>query len=309
VVKSCTKQLYIAGYDFSRFLLQWIKGCGILEYMFYSNEDKIAVPAALVAVILIALTVWLCVRNKSARVRHIPFIVIAVLLLTTESIKQYMAVFYPENGKYELFNLPFHVCSFFLIWFTLAAFAPAGGTLRRIGFLMGVCIGIPVIFSIYFAPKFILFEGSATFFPRFADFNPFRKYSTFNSFFYHHLVLLFVLLVFILKPIKPYKIDAIWACVLCFSILTCSCILAFSLNTNFGSFLDFGDLKKLVPFVEHTVPRVTFFLFGQTFACFLAFWIYYFIDKITRKQHTKRVIKGVKYVISPSEKRTLKGQK
>ena len=56
--------------------------------------------------------------NKALKIRMIPFQIFAILLIAGEIIKQYLSIKY----GYNLFHLPFHVCSMFVFFIPLMAF-------------------------------------------------------------------------------------------------------------------------------------------------------------------------------------------
>ena len=82
------------------------------------SHVKTVIPEFIVFAIL-AVCLWLLLRNKSETVKRIPLMVIAVTLVVMEIFKQ-IASF--EEGVYDTYSLPFHYCSLFLYVLPVHAF-------------------------------------------------------------------------------------------------------------------------------------------------------------------------------------------
>ena len=84
----------------------------------WTKEEVAVLPIILISIILVAFTLGHALKNKSDKIRNIPLIIIAVIILVLEVIKQVRAIVTGYSG----WTIPLHFCSFFMVWFPLAQF-------------------------------------------------------------------------------------------------------------------------------------------------------------------------------------------
>lgn len=190
--------------------------------MGWQGDEFWILPLALSCVLLITVAVWFAVRNKSEKIQNLPFIVVTIVMVVGEVVKQVVGLLSSEG--YDLWFIPAHFCSTYFIWYTLAEFSPKKHrqTMRNIAFVASLYF----VALFYFYPSGILScEGI------------FKKFSTFHSFFFHHLVLLYFTLSVALKRFKPTKKDVLpfIVCMICYYVV--AVILAYALDTNYMNIL------------------------------------------------------------------------
>ena len=144
---------------------------------------------ALAVMIVISLGLRLLLGNKSWKVRMIPIQVIACLLLLLEVGKQAVSF----SRGYDLYHLPFHFCSLFLLVLPMMAFyrGKKQDTVNAIS--AAVCTSLLLLMLIY--PNLIYSAGNIQEF--------FTDYLSFHTVAFHNLVMLASILIIALQLHTP----------------------------------------------------------------------------------------------------------
>ena len=192
----------------------------------YTEAEKFLMPLAFCILLVCTILLWLLLRNKSETWQSVPFKVIAVLLVIGELGKQIVSI---KQG-YNFWHLPLHFCSTYFIWFSLAEFSV--GKMRKTMQNVAFVATLYLFVALYSYPSGVLSAACD---------DVFKTYFTAHSFFFHHLVILYMMLSIALKRYKPKKVDALtW--VICFSVyFAVATICAYKLNENYFGILN-GDL-------------------------------------------------------------------
>lgn len=156
----------------------------------WSSSQIVVLPFALIVVIALSVIISYLTHGKSELVRKIPLILVASVMLILEVIKQ----IYNIVIGYDLWTLPFHFCSMFLYFCPLASFFT--GRAADFGRTVAFVCGTLFLLLFYINPTSII--GVA------CD-NIFASFSTFHTFIYHHLIILFYLIMLISKLYQPTK--------------------------------------------------------------------------------------------------------
>lgn len=228
----------------------------------WSDSQKIVLPISLIVVILTSLLIFWLLKNKSEKIKNLPFVLIAIFLLIMEVIKQILA--FPD---YNYWNIPLHFCSTFMVWFSLASFAK--GKLSEVGYTLSFIFGMWFLALFYIDPTSII--GSST------D-GIFKDFSNFHTFTYHHLILLFMLLSVLFKKFNP-KLEQIKYIVLFYSIFaTLAITFAHLLDVNFVSLL-YNSLAFMQAINDKfgIVAYTTAMYFIGLFGCLIWFYLSYLI--------------------------------
>ena len=217
-------------------------------------------------IVLISYFIYLITKNKSKKVRTIPFVVITVVLLIMEVAKQIYSI---VNG-YDLYYIPLQICSLFLFCFPLAVFAR--GRVSKWGWCMCLCLGCSLAFAQLFLSQILTRDYIFKLFT--AQGTPFH----YHTVFYHHLVVLFFVLMLFLKPYKPDKRDIIPTIILYAGFMIISCIAANVLHTNYSGYINYGAaifdyFKKYGQFVFNIVG-FTLNTLEYLLGIFICFFIY-----------------------------------
>ncbi len=133
-------------------------------------------------VVLIALAVVLSIflRDKSEKIRKLPFQILAVGLLVLELIKQVDA--FGEDG-YNFYALPFHFCSLFLYAYPLHAFYK--GKYKNVADTIAFACGAALFFFMLVMPTVVYSENNIRhYFDSYDDFHTvtFHAYACFYFF-------------------------------------------------------------------------------------------------------------------------------
>lgn len=197
----------------------------------WSQSDLIVLPISLGVIIVISILLGVLFKNKSAQARSIPLMVIAATILVLEAIKQVKGI---AEG-YGFWTFPLHFCSLFLYFFPLACFAK--GKVQNFGKTMSFVCSTLLFVMFYFNPGTII--GAET------TANIFESFSSFHTFIYHHLAILFLPLSLALRF---YNFDK--KCYLhvligftLYAVIMIPC--AYLMDTNFCNILESN-----IPFME-----------------------------------------------------------
>ncbi len=199
--------------------------------MFYwSDSEKIVLPIALVIVVAIAFSVSYLLRNKEDKIKRIPLMILALINLALEIVKQVLGII---NG-YNLWYIPLHFCSLFLYFYPLAAFCT--GRVREFGTTMCMVTGTFFVLLFYIKPSSIINSACD---------NIFNSFNTFHTFTYHHIILLFLFFLIFSKLYRPSTRDFLYSLIGVGGYALIGTTAAHLLDVNFCSLL-----RSNIPFME-----------------------------------------------------------
>lgn len=240
--------------------------------MYYTEYDKSVLPLVLLAMVAFVAILALLLRKKSERVRAIPCAIVAIALLFIEIIKQRWNL----NGEFDLFFLPFHYCSLFLIVFPLAELC--GMRLSRIFRPIATCMAFMVSVAMYVYPQGIMGNATESFGVAFKET---------HGFIFHHLVLLYFLLVVAMRLCRPRARDAVRLGMIGVAYTAVALPLAYKLETNYCNFLE-----SVIPVFEnfrieygqnvYTIVLVFFITFGTMISAFVYIGLYTIANKFLK---------------------------
>ena len=168
-------------------------------------------------------------KGRREQVRRVPLIVIAVLLLVLELIKQVVSL---KQG-YNLWHIPLHTCSAVMFFFPLACFSKPNSRISEIGFAVSLSIAGAISIGVYGFTSLIIGSASEKIFTGVANF------FDYHTFIFHSLVILFVMLSIALKPYKPNPKDIKWTFIIFGAFMLIAAVMAHVLATDFARFLNF----------------------------------------------------------------------
>lgn len=211
----------------------------------WSQADKIVIPLTFLGAFVISLIITLLLKNKSEKVKNIPFIVISIIILVLEVIKQCKNL-----PNYNYWSLPLHFCSTFLVWFPLASFGK--GKVKQIGFTLSVTFGWLFIIFFCFNPVAIIGKASS---------NIFGSFKYFHTYTYHSLAIVFTFLAMMLKMYKPNKKGYLTILVFYTIYSAIAVFFAHALQTNYTNLLENSvDIIQNI-LVNHGYVVYTIFLY------------------------------------------------
>lgn len=155
-----------------------------------TKEEWLILGLVLLAIIGIAIGLGFALRKKDEKIRRIPLIVITIVLVVLEIIKQTTSII----DGYSMWSFPLHFCSTYFIWFSLANFTR--GKFQKAMQCVAFVASFYLLVLFYFDPTSII--GSSTT-------AVFASFYNFHTFVFHHLVLLYFFLTITLKMVdfKP----------------------------------------------------------------------------------------------------------
>lgn len=188
----------------------------------WTKDEALIVPIGLVIIIFLSVIINFCLRNKSEKIKRIPLLIITIIVLILEIIKQV----YSLIKGYDLWKLPLHFCSIFLFVFSFASFGK--GPLRKIGDVISLSGGFAVLIAFLISPRNIIGNACE---------NVFANFDQFHTFTYHFLVFFyfFILISSNLVKAKFSDIKYIITTVLGYAII--AIVAGYSLNINYCSVL------------------------------------------------------------------------
>lgn len=155
--------------------------------MNYSKDEFLVLGISLAVMVAVSVLLGVLLKNKSSKIKSIPFLVITIVLIALEVVKQILAI---VNG-YSMWTFPMHFCSTYFVWFALANFSKGkfGGAMKTVAFVASFYL----VALFYINPTSIIGDACK---------NVFESFGTFHTFFFHHLVILYFMLSIALKQCK-----------------------------------------------------------------------------------------------------------
>ncbi len=246
--------------------------------MQYSEYDKRILPLAFIIMVAFVIIIAILLRHRSERVRSIPTAIVAVMLLLIEVLKQRWNFL----GEFDYYFLPFHYCSLFLVVIPLGEFFGSWG--RRIFRPIATYMTFIVSCGIYLFPNAILGRACETVGTEF--------YGT-HSFVFHHLVVLYFLLVVALRLYRPRINDILHLGMTGTVYLSFALPLTYVFDKNYCNLLE-SAVPMLEEFrlaegqVAYTVAIALFITLGSMIGSLLYFGAHKLIILcFSRKKHKK----------------------
>ncbi len=198
----------------------------------YTKYTAEAIPVIFIVMGLLGFGLYALLKDKSAKVRNIPFIVIAVTFLCLETSKQIYEFCQP--GGYSLYAIPLHVCSFFVFFPIFAACLKQEWKITKAFWSLSVNCAVIVSIAMLVAPEIIM--GAAVE----AVLTAPTDYIQYHSVAHHALIALYTFLAIFFKPWRPNVTESVFAGCILGGFLLISWIMANVLDTDFSSFIRFG---------------------------------------------------------------------
>ena len=188
----------------------------------WTKSEGVVLPIALAVCLVLAVVISVLTAKKSEKIRRIPLMILAIVVFGLEIAKQTLSA----RGGYNLWSIPLHFCSLFLYFFPLAGFF--GGKVGQFGRTMTFTCGSFFLLLFYFNPSTVI--GSA------CD-NIFGSFSAFHTFTYHHIIILFYLIMVMSRLYHPSKKDFLYVFVGISVYAVVAISMAHILNVNFCNIL------------------------------------------------------------------------
>ena len=246
--------------------------------MQYSEFDKRVLPPIFVIILAFVILLVVLLGRKSERIRSIPTAIIALILLFTEVVKQRWNFL----GEFDYYYLPFHYCSLFLLVIPLGELFGSWG--RRVFRPIATYMAFIVSCGIYIFPTAILGSACETVGVEF--------HGT-HSFIFHHLVVLYFLLVAALRLYTPQIKDILRVGMVGTLYVALALPLTYIFNENYCNLL-----VSAVPMLEsfrlaegqtaYTVIIALFLIFGTMIASLLYLVFYKLVVLCFRKYNRKK---------------------
>ena len=228
----------------------------------YTASQQIVLPIAFLVILAFSILLAILLKNKSERIKKIPFIIISVLLLVLELVK---IIYYIKQGNYKRI-LPLNFCT--LILFILPFANLKTNVFRSMAFVYTFMASI----VLYVHPTATI--GAS------AD-NILLNFGNFHAFFYHHALVLYFLLALFTNFYKPKLKDCLWVSLGVAFYFAYAIPCSYALNSNY-----IGILRPYIPAFNALID-----VFGQVgysiiygFICTvlvsLLVVIYYFLRKL-----------------------------
>ena len=140
-----------------------------------------------IVMIIIAIILNKLIGKKSLKIRMIPFQILAALLFISEIGKQYCS--FTQEGGYDLYHIPLHVCSLFIPLLPLMAFYK-GKYMDTVKTITCAVTTAMVLFMVVY-PNLIYGSWNITGF--------FKNYFDFHTVFFHNVVIFEFILIIALR--------------------------------------------------------------------------------------------------------------
>ncbi len=251
----------------------------------WTSEHIHTLLPALAVMIVISLGLRLLLGNKSWNVRMIPIQIIACLLLLLEVGKQAVSL----SRGYDLYHLPFHFCSLFLLVLPMMAFYRGKGRSTVNAISAAVCTSLLLLMLIY--PNLIYGPYNIKGF--------FTDYLDFHTVAFHNLVMLASFLIIALQLHTPQPKGEPKAVLLFVGgFCAVSASMAHILKTNYANFYscNIAPLEAVRVSLQNTlgyVPTQILYVlivsalnFGFVLMCY---YLYKLLLRLTRSKKLQTV--------------------
>lgn len=248
---------------------------------FWTTPHLVQLLSCEAVMIIIAIILNKLLGNKPLKVRMIPYQILTVILLLSEVGKQYLSI---QRG-YDLYHIPLHVCSLFLILTPFMSFY--NGKYKDVIRSITCAVTVSLMLFMVVYPNLIY---SADNIERFFT----GSYFDFHTVFYHNVVIFQFILIIALRlhhvDHSKRNIKGIVLFAAAFSAV--AGIMSQVLKTNFAKFyycdaIGIGGLVDQLKGVIGEVAGQTIFVicWGIFHVLFflLAYYIYRLIDKLNIK--------------------------
>ena len=249
------------------------------------EQIKTLLPSMAVMVLL-TVGLNLLLGKKDLKIRMIPFQVIAVLLLILEVGKQAVSF----SRGYNLYHIPLHFCSLFLLFLPLMAFYRGKHQGKLFAATTSMCVAMFLLMAVY--PALIYSGQNVLLF--------FKDYFSFHTVAFHNLVMFATMLIFGLKLYQPIEqkkeMGFISVCMVVFSVLAAT----FSqvLKTNYANFYQCNvpplenirlTLQDVLGYGLSQTIYVAILLVLHILFLLLCYWIYRGIRRLTARVQPQSV--------------------
>lgn len=247
---------------------------------FWTNTHFVQLFTTEIVMIIFAIVLNKLIGKKSLKVRMIPYQILTVILLLSEVGTQYLSF---ERG-YDLYHIPLHVCSLFLILTPFMSFYKGKYKDVMKSITCAVTMSLMLFMIVY--PNLIYGAGNIK--------NFFGSYFDFHTVFYHNVVIFQFILIVVLRlhHVEHSKKNIKGIVLFATAFSAAAGIMSQLLQTNFAKFLycDAIGIDGLVNQLKGVVGEVA----GQTIfvVCWgifhilffiLAYYIYRGVDKLNIK--------------------------
>lgn len=189
----------------------------------WTKEHTLTLLPAVAAMLLITALLRKLLGKQPMKIRMIPFQALAVILFLVEIGKQICSL---QRG-YDLYHLPFHLCSLFIFMLPLAAFYKGKHQQNVRLVTAAICTATTMLTLIY--PNLIYSAWDITNFG--------KNYIAFHTVVFHNIVIFETFLLLALNLHEPEKTDNIRTlCPFMLGFCIVSGTMAQLLKTNFNNF-------------------------------------------------------------------------
>ena len=242
--------------------------------MSWSKSEIIVLPIAFAVCLVLSLISYFCFRRKQGIVKTLPLILITSVMLILECVKQVRSII----EGYSLWNIPLHFCSLFLYFYPLAVFTK--GKVCQFGKTMSLVCSLMFFALFYINPSSIINDSCS---------NILGSFSSFHTFVYHHLIIVFLLTSLMLN-FYEYKKENFTYVLWGFSVYaSVGILLSQILKVNFCNLLESN-----IPFMEtlrvnagQLVYLVVMYVFALACGC-LIILVQKILKKIKDKKEAKK---------------------
>ena len=249
----------------------------------WTREHFLQLIPTEIIMIIIALILNKFIGKKSLKIRMIPFQILAVILFISEVIKQYLSF---KQG-YDLYHIPLHVCSLFILLLPLMSFY--NGKYKDAVRTITCTVTLSMVLFMVVYPNLIYGAGNIT--------NFFGTYWDFHTVFYHNIVIFEFILIIVLRLHHVGDKSHLKSVALMgagFSVLAGT--MSQILKTNYANFYhcNVGPVNDFVNSIKESIgyaPAQTIYvvILGILHVLFFSgcYYLYKLIDKVNIKLRGK----------------------
>lgn len=245
----------------------------------WTTADAIAIPISVAICVALGVLAYFLLRNRPRVYKQIPLMLTVGVMIVLEIIKitRHLVIADEFNSRY----LPFHMSSYFMVWFSLAAFG--WGRVRQVGMTASFITSFGFLFGFFYQPSWIIGGASA---------NLFNNWGAFHSFVYHLMFIQFLIFIIALDLFRPKIKYFLFVLPLIFGLLSISLVMAHVLQVNYFNLLyGTGPFAYISENWGQWVLVVILFALSLAAGC-LAFFAFGIPYELVRQRFRKTENKG-----------------
>jgi|GEM_PF-1352553 len=203
----------------------------------HTHYTLLATATLIPIALMVAFIFYYLLKNKSNGWKLLPIRLVAIILVAAEAFKQYYSYTSPEG--YNLWHLPLHICSIFILSLPIAVFTKQKSKVSKVAWAVSISTGIMMTIGILAVPEVIIGYATQAFFDGSASILDYHSVG------FHYIIVFFVFLTVLLKVYKPTFLQILIGSIVYLLYAGLMVTMAIVLDVNFAMLLEFPAVPAI----------------------------------------------------------------